>query len=193
MTAYSGKFLLRLPESLHARLAAQATQAGLSLNAYCLRLLSEPPGRGRSMPAWRRVVERRMPALKRRFGRGLIGVAAFGSQVRDEATAKSDVDLLVVLSEKIPIVRSLYRWWEEVEAKTSSSFEINPHFVHLPKDPSQAGGIWLETALHHERIYASGTALEKLLKNLAERIESGKIYRKWSNGHPYWVRSEHEE
>ncbi|MCK5133875.1 MAG: toxin-antitoxin system HicB family antitoxin [Candidatus Sabulitectum sp.] len=37
---YSGKFLLRMPKSLHARLAGQATYEGISLNQYVVFLLS---------------------------------------------------------------------------------------------------------------------------------------------------------
>ena len=37
---YSGKFVLRLPKSLHARLAAEAKSEGLSLNQYTLFRLS---------------------------------------------------------------------------------------------------------------------------------------------------------
>ena len=37
---YSGKFVLRLPKSLHARLALQAEQEGISLNQYALYRLS---------------------------------------------------------------------------------------------------------------------------------------------------------
>jgi predicted HicB family RNase H-like nuclease len=47
---YSGKFNLRLPKSLHARLAASAEQEGVSLNQYVLALLaaSEATARGAS-------------------------------------------------------------------------------------------------------------------------------------------------
>ena len=37
---YSGKFVLRLPKSLHARLALEAEQEGVSLNQYALYRLS---------------------------------------------------------------------------------------------------------------------------------------------------------
>lgn len=37
---YSGKFLLRMPKSLHARLAGQAVNEGVSLNQYLVSLLS---------------------------------------------------------------------------------------------------------------------------------------------------------
>jgi len=38
--SYSGKFVLRLPKSLHARLALEAEQEGVSLNQYALYRLS---------------------------------------------------------------------------------------------------------------------------------------------------------
>ena len=37
---YSGKFVLRLPKSLHVRLALEAEQEGVSLNQYALYRLS---------------------------------------------------------------------------------------------------------------------------------------------------------
>ena len=37
---YSGKFVLRLPKSLHARLALEAENEGVSLNQYALYKLS---------------------------------------------------------------------------------------------------------------------------------------------------------
>ncbi len=38
--SYSGKFVLRLPKSLHARLAMEAEKEGVSLNQYALYKLS---------------------------------------------------------------------------------------------------------------------------------------------------------
>ena len=38
---YSGKFVLRLPKSLHARLVLEAEQEGISLNQYTLYRLSK--------------------------------------------------------------------------------------------------------------------------------------------------------
>jgi predicted HicB family RNase H-like nuclease len=37
---YSGKFVVRLPKSLHARLAMEAEKEGVSLNQYTLYKLS---------------------------------------------------------------------------------------------------------------------------------------------------------
>ena len=41
---YSGKFVLRLPKSLHARLASDAARKGVSLNQYALYRLAGAPG-----------------------------------------------------------------------------------------------------------------------------------------------------
>ena len=38
---YSGQFKLRLPRSLHKQLAERSTQEGVSMNQYCVYLLSK--------------------------------------------------------------------------------------------------------------------------------------------------------
>jgi predicted RNase H-like HicB family nuclease len=38
--AYSGQFKLRIPRSLHKQLAEHASREGISMNQYCLYLLS---------------------------------------------------------------------------------------------------------------------------------------------------------
>lgn len=40
MDAYSGQFKLRIPKSLHKRLAENSRREGISMNQYCLYLLS---------------------------------------------------------------------------------------------------------------------------------------------------------
>ena len=42
--AYSGKFLVRVPRSLHARLARRAAQEGVSLNQFLTGLLASEVG-----------------------------------------------------------------------------------------------------------------------------------------------------
>lgn len=44
MEAYSGKFLVRLPRSLHARLARRAAQEGVSLNQLLTGMLASQVG-----------------------------------------------------------------------------------------------------------------------------------------------------
>lgn len=41
LLAYSGKFKLRMPRSLHRTLAANAKKEGISMNQYCVYLLSK--------------------------------------------------------------------------------------------------------------------------------------------------------
>jgi antitoxin HicB len=43
--SYSGKLLLRIPKSLHRRLAETAEKEGVSLNQYILSILSEASGK----------------------------------------------------------------------------------------------------------------------------------------------------
>lgn len=38
---YSGQFKLRLPKSLHRKLAQRSSEEGISMNQYCLYLLSK--------------------------------------------------------------------------------------------------------------------------------------------------------
>ena len=48
---YSGKFLVRMPKSLHSRLAMQAKREGLSLNQFVVSLLSNRDSDSRQAPA----------------------------------------------------------------------------------------------------------------------------------------------
>ena len=41
LSAYSGQFKLRIPKSLHKSLAEHAKNEGISMNQYCLYLLSK--------------------------------------------------------------------------------------------------------------------------------------------------------
>jgi antitoxin HicB len=43
---FSGKFVIRLPKSLHRRLSGRADQDGVSLNTFCTAALAEAVGRG---------------------------------------------------------------------------------------------------------------------------------------------------
>ncbi|MBP8003146.1 MAG: type II toxin-antitoxin system HicB family antitoxin [Chloroflexi bacterium] len=44
--SFSGKFIQRVPKSLHARLAARARQEGVSMNLLVTTMLAENLGRG---------------------------------------------------------------------------------------------------------------------------------------------------
>ncbi|MEG0722567.1 MAG: type II toxin-antitoxin system HicB family antitoxin [Lachnospiraceae bacterium] len=44
LEGYSGQFKLRIPKSLHRRLAEESKREGISMNQYCLYLLAENNG-----------------------------------------------------------------------------------------------------------------------------------------------------
>ncbi len=62
---YSGKFVIRVGEELHKRLAIEAMRRGESLNSYCVRILRRAP-EGRGLPDRRR----RPATVSRRDGGG---------------------------------------------------------------------------------------------------------------------------
>ena len=102
----SGRFVLRIRPALHARLRAEAAEAGVSLNEYCARTL-EGVGPVEEGPASDAVI-----AARRVFGRDLLAVVAYGSWARGEAVDGSDVDVLLVLAPETRVTRALYRRWD---------------------------------------------------------------------------------
>lgn len=195
--AYSGKFVVRIAAPLHKSLAEAAQRGGTSLNRLCAALLKDGldgqnrTEQGRAAP-WIPSIQSRVDALKERFHEDLIGVTLFGSRIRGDATSSSDLDLLVVLSDHVKIERQHYQWWDTL-ISSETPFEINPHFVHLPKDEINANGIWFEVALHSEVFWERDRTVSKKLDRFKEVIASNKVQRFWTNGHPYWTRRNHEK
>ena len=96
----SGRFLLRIPPGLHAALKRAASEAGVSLNDYCVRKLTAPVGDLSSLEGASLAVLRAASLVKEK----LIGIAAFGSWARRQAATGSDVDLLIVVDDfNIPL------------------------------------------------------------------------------------------
>ncbi|MGK5088137.1 nucleotidyltransferase domain-containing protein [Bdellovibrionota bacterium FG-2] len=180
----SGKFVLRLPVELHGRLKEKSEQAGKSLNAVCSEILEQ----GLQIDGDKSLglLAEPLKFLKKHFGSALLGVALFGSEARAEATEQSDIDLLVVLSSDVEIVRTLYQEWDRYRFKVDER-EINPHFVHL-STPENAGGIWFETAIEGRILYDLDHILSTALMGLREYALAGKMQRQSAHGHPYWIR-----
>jgi hypothetical protein len=175
----SGRFVLRLPPGLHEALRAEAAQAGLSLNEYCVRVLSAP-GPDPTGPA-AAVAARAAEA----FGSDLVGVILYGSWARGEATAASDVDVLVVLEPTRAITRALYRDWDEV-AMAHLGHPIEVHFVALPEQ-DHAGGVWLEAALDGVVVRDSDARVARLLGTLRRAMATGAVTLRHAHGQPYWT------
>lgn len=89
---YSGKFLVRLPESLHGRLAASAERDGVSLNQYVLALLAE----NNALKAVEDKVEKACAAVER-VGTGVDGMmwSFQGLQLKQRGTHAVNEQYLV--------------------------------------------------------------------------------------------------
>ena len=179
----SGRFLLRVDPALHALLKASARDLGLSLNDYCARKLTAPVD-GAALADDGAAVVRRAIDL---YGPRLAGVVVFGSWARGEAGDTSDVDLLVVVERRVPLVRSLYAPWD-AEPATWDGRPVEVHLAHLP-DPGQApSSIWAEVALDGLVAFERGRRLSSCLAAVRREIAAGRFVRRVSQGQPYWVR-----
>lgn len=188
MSQFSGRFVVRLGPSLHEQLASHAAANKISLNQACVNFLREGLSTPRKAPASTKAWRKTAALLQHRFGASLLGVVLFGSRVQGGASAHSDWDLLIVLREDVPIKRSLYSWWDETMQIDPKRGPVNPHFVHIPPEAAAAGGLWLEVALHHQIVYERDNKLKARLDRIVQTIQKGEAVRRFSNGHPYWVR-----
>lgn len=179
----SRRFLLRLPSGLHALLKAAAADAGVSLNDYCLRKLSAPVGDLAALAGSADAV-RHAASL---FGERLIGVAAFGSWARRQATESSDLDLLVVVEDSVALTRELYRTWDASPVAWAGR-RVEPHFVHLPEAGIVVAGVWAEVALDGIVLFEREFQVSLRLSEVRRDIVEGRIVRKVAHGQPYWAR-----
>lgn len=175
----SGKFVLRIPPDLHTQLKRAAEREQTSLNQYITQQLLQQTSQSTIISQ----------TLTKVFGDALLGVIVFGSSVRGEARQNSDIDLLIVLDSERAITRELYSLWDaKIEGKLGSVY--SPQFSHLPKDFMNPSSLWLEIALEGEVLLDNSGRLRGTLTSVRDRIASGQFLRKYSHGHPYWVRRE---
>ena len=179
---WSGRFLLRVVPSVHERLQATARALGLSLNEYCARRLSVPGPIVAAEGGARAVVDRLLAG----FGPDIAGVLAYGSYVRGEATATSDVDLLVVVDRRVPLTRALYRAWD-VDPPTWADRSVDPHFVHLPADRRAMPGAWCEAAIDGVVLFERDGEVTRHLAAVRRAIGEGRLVRRSAHGQPYWT------
>lgn len=176
----SGTFVLRLDPRLHGLLRREAAAAGLSLNEWCGRTLAAPGAAG--IDAAAEVV---VP-LRSRLGDDLFGVVVYGSFARGELSTGSDVDLLVVLAERVPITRALYREWDGAVPSWGGR-DVDLHFVHLPDPAAAVSGSWAEAAVCGIVLHDRDLVVSRRLTAIRGRIASGELVRRMAQGQPYWV------
>ncbi len=186
MPSHSGKFVLRIPADMHESLSAMARSKKLSLNQLCVSLLDEGLNREGDEPKFFEDLKTLSLQLKKHFGASLCGTALFGSYATGDATSASDIDLLIVLNGGTPVERNLYKWWDD-NVIWNDGATLNPHFVNIPDDAEQAGGLWLEVATSGRILYENGSALTDLFKKIKGLLDEGRVRRYTSNGHSYWI------
>ena len=180
-TGASGRFVLRIEPGLHQALRGAARECGVSLNDYCARRLAGPANGCEAGDAAHAL--RRATLL---FGDTLVGVAAFGSWVRGEAAATSDVDLLIVLETGVALTRDLYRRWDDTPVSWDGR-EVEPHFVHLPDPGTVTGGVWAEAAMDGVVLFERRLSVSQRLAAVRRHILSGRLVRRLIHGQPYWA------
>ena len=191
----SGKFVIRMPGDLHARLRQEAVSAGQSLNQVCiakLRANRSPIADLGAMSAARDLIfPGFMDAVLRRWRDELIGLVLFGSTARGDATEGSDIDLLLVMNPEVKIGRNLYRLWEEFcheYCGVQDYDRISPHFVSLPGSVRDAGGLWYETAIEGMILWESDRQVSRFLGSVRAAMGQGKIRRRMVHGSSYWIK-----
>lgn len=175
----SGKFVLRLAPEFHRALKDEARRNGESLNSLCLRKLQSVPSSSLQGDVISQITDEFKP----------LGIVLFGSMARGDATTKSDIDLLIILPEEIPISRALYQRWDQ---RIKNADRYSPQFVHLPKTGEAIGSLWLEVALDGDILFAGDGRIKNSLLRIRSQIAEGKYLRKISHGHAYWVRREED-
>lgn len=181
----TGKFVIRMPPSLHATLRRESARRGMSLNKLCVDSIRSSIERRGGVPASPTGSDAWLAKARRLWGEDLRGVVLFGSVARGEEREGSDVDLLVVIEDRLPVTRSLYTQWD---AEGEADAVLNPHLVHLPADERAAGSLWLEVALDGIVLYDADGALARFLSRLRRAIASGAFESRVANGHRYWIR-----
>jgi hypothetical protein len=178
----SGKFVVRIDPSMHRRMAVVARKKGISLNNACAEAFRDyltVPGSA-TEPSNRDALAKQVQEA----GIPLLGIVLFGSTSRGEANESSDVDLLLVLPGGVPLSRNLYTVWDTLLLPS----KLSPQFVCLPEDIAQAGALWCECALDGVVLWETNNSVTALLQRLRHAVAEGRLIRKVTHGHGYWVR-----
>lgn len=179
-TTPSGRFVLRVPPPLHARLTESARTMGVSLNEHCVRSLAgtEADSRG----ALADVVAEAL----RQLGADLVAVAVFGSWARGEAGPSSDVDVLIAVRRSVEITRALYAPWDDAEA-VIDRHPVEPHYVRMPSPDDPISGFWAEIAIEGAVVYDPDLLLARELTRIRRAIVEGTLVRRTGGGHAWWT------
>lgn len=121
------------------------------------------------------------------LGDALLGVVAFGSWARGEETSTSDLDVLLIAGEGVPVSRALYRRWDAGPGLSWHGHEVTPHFVRLPSGDAPVSGLWAEVARDGLILFERELAVSRHLAGVRRRIARGELSVRKAGGNRYWV------
>jgi predicted nucleotidyltransferase len=134
-----------------------------------------------------------MEEFEKLWGEKLLGVVLFGSAARGDSMSDSDIDLLMVLDSDFRINRSLYSEWDriwEFRDFDSGGRQISPHFLRLPVEIADAGGLWYEVAIEGIVLWERHLLVSRFLQKIRRAIAAKRIERIEQQGYSYWVKNE---
>ena len=184
MEKASGKFVLRVPPTLHRALRKRAAARGQSLNRLCQELLEARLQAPEVLRMQAAIAPDLIARLRAFLGDTLLGVVLFGSVARGTSRAESDVDLLIVLETNQVVSRRLYSFWDD--RVTDST--LSPHFVRLPRRAGEAGSLWLEASVDGLILEDTDRRIARFLAGVRRLVAEGRWVRHSAYGLPYWVR-----
>lgn len=191
----SGKFVLRIPPKLHQQLRLASSREKKSLNHYCSQLLQSAT-QPAAMDDVYQVAVQAITTELHRHDINAIGIWLFGSAARGTSTERSDIDLLIVLKAGSAIERKLYRVWDEKVASKLAALgwsHASPQFVVVPENLELAGGLWFEVGVEGIRLWEDGSSVSRFMYQIRAAMAQGEIERRFSHGHPYWIRKKANE
>ena len=153
---------------------------------------------------WVRLIE--LSHMK--WGELLLGVVLFGSYVRGEQTAASDIDLLFIFRSGFELHRGLYREFDQLSKhlynEANGRLGIGPHSLPLspqfvvapaasPYVDHEFGSLWLETALSSVVLSERDYQVSRILARVRQQMLEQRWERHYAHGQPYWVKPNHIE
>jgi predicted nucleotidyltransferase len=123
------------------------------------------------------------------WGEPLEGIVLFGSQARGETWDTSDIDLLIVLPEGTPLIRSLYDRWDHQVAPYFDR-RVSPSIVLCRSDASDVGSVWIEAAVDGVILLDRAGRIAHMFEQIRQDIATGKLLSGETHGHRYWYRPE---
>jgi predicted nucleotidyltransferase len=113
-------------------------------------------------------------------------VIVLGSWARGEASARSDLDVLIVIDRQTPLSRDLYRTWDRQPLEYEGR-PVDVHFVHLPAEGTPPTAMWCEAAVDGLVWYDRDGAVLRRLGDVRRAIAERRVVRRVAHGQPYWT------